>query len=104
MRTTKMYDTFVLREIKNAFEFRNGILYWADGAEGGKCRHNLNDDDHAGYFNREGHYRVQLGGTEYQGARVVFAWFYGRWPRGPLKFKNGNKQDLRIQNLEEKKR
>lgn len=104
MKTTNKYSQMLMKEIKNCFEYdeKTGRLFWAEGAEGGKARHQLNEDDYAGYVNTDGYYRVQLYGVEYMGARVVWAWHNGEWPEGRLRYLDSNRANTRIGNLEVK--
>tara|TARA_R110002153_G_scaffold24259_4_gene77618 strand:+ start:790 stop:1173 length:384 start_codon:yes stop_codon:yes gene_type:complete len=63
------------------------------------------NEDYAGKPALTGNYAVGgLGGTlldkRYSASRVVYAMFYGQWPHRIPIYRNGNKQDNRISNLE----
>lgn len=44
---------------------------------------------------------IYANGTTHSAARIAWAHAYGKHPKGPLRYANGNPKDLRLQNLEE---
>lgn len=86
----------LIKEMQNCWEVSdNGKLIWQRDAAYG-----VDEGDEAGYLNKEGHYRVQLGGLEYQGARVIWAISHGKWPTGRLHYRDGNRSNTKLTNLE----
>jgi len=46
----------------------------------------------------EGYVYIRLDGSDYPAARLAWFWTYGEWP-GLLRFRDGNKENLRLGNL-----
>jgi len=86
----------LIKELQHSFEVNeDGKLVWQRDAAS-----NVDEGDIAGYVSREGYYRVQFYGLEYNAARVIWAITYGDWPKGRLRYKDGNSANTRLSNLE----
>ncbi len=54
-----------------------------------------------GHLNKNGYYVVQMDRKETLAQRVAYVLMNGKWPVGMLRFKDGNRQNLKWENIEE---
>lgn len=55
----------------------------------------------AGYVNKKGYRQIRIDGIEYLASRLGWFMHYGSWPKEELDHKNGERDDNRMENLQE---
>lgn len=55
----------------------------------------------AGVINEAGYRVVRIGWRAYKAHRIAWCIVKGKWPKGYVRFKNGDKSDCRLANLRE---
>lgn len=90
-----MKDTLTPADVRNLFDYANGLLYWAI-CPAHKCWVGaIAGHDQA----TNGACVIQYLGKKYQRSRLVWAWHYGQWPKGKVQHINRTPFDDRIENL-----
>jgi hypothetical protein len=83
-----------LREMLS-YESLTGILIWAKFPSGGRKA-----GDIAGSIHRStGYRRVRIDKRDYLAHRLIWLWFYGKWPSDEIDHINGDRSDNRFCNL-----
>lgn len=90
-----------IARLNELFEYSpvgNGSLIWRVGRKGRAA------GSFAGYETPRNELRVNIDGVSYLAAKVAWALDMGYWPEMRLKFVNGDRTDIRMENLEETNR
>lgn len=72
------------------------FIYNENGSFDRKDRKNSN-----GSYDKDGYLIIKIKGKQYKAHRLVFAFFYNRFPEEEIDHINRNRKDNRIQNLKE---
>ncbi len=85
--------------LKEIFDYDPDIgkLIWRVYA-GNKCVKPFTD---AGYLHSLGYTLIQVNKKAYKAHRLIWLWYYGRWPKQEIDHINHNRNDNRICNLRE---
>jgi hypothetical protein len=91
-------STNLLKLIRDSFDYSpdTGKLRWKI-----KPSHNVEVGYIAGRLHENGHIEVRLSGRVYMAHHLVWAIIYGVLPKKTLLHINGNRQDNRLENLQE---
>lgn len=86
-----------------SFEFVNSILAYDQATGNFKWRISKSGikTPLAGCIDSQGYWVIRIEGISYYGHRLAWLLYYGKWPKGKLDHRNGNKKDNRIKNLRE---
>lgn len=75
-----------------------GLLTWRIRKKGQYAQ----PGNEAGTIDKDGYVRVYIDGKSYAASRLIWFWATGDWPKGRLYFADGDKQNLKWENIVDK--
>lgn len=85
---------------KNTYEI-DSVLYWHPINSNGRKRSAVYSNKTCGCISRRGYIQVRMGRDKFMAHRILWAMYYGSWPKNGIDHINGIKTDNRIDNMRE---
>jgi hypothetical protein len=96
------------KETRDALDWFNkntyvidSVLYWHPINSNGRKRSSVYSNNPSGCVSPRGYIQVRMGKDKFMAHRILWAMYYGTWPKNGIDHINGLKTDNRIDNMRE---